>query len=130
MSNLDEEGGNRDREDDWGPCQECLANVLDKPILRGHVFALQDGKEIRKSVQRENLISVMVQKLSQDPDDTDLEDRTFGIRFFRKEEVEIASCMVCSRCFAAFYNVESKKSINKYWNEAKNIFKTTNHECL
>ena len=125
MSNVDDEGENRGQEDDWGPCQKCLVHVLDKPILRDGVFALQNGEKIQKSTQRDNLISVMVQNLSQASDDTDLEGRTFGIRFFQKDKVDLATCKVCSRCFAAFYNVKTKRSINKYWNRAKEIFKTT-----
>ena len=47
----------------------------------------------------------MAQNLYQVPEDTDLVDRSFGIRFLGKEEVEIVRCMVCYRFLAAFYKV-------------------------
>ena len=73
----------------------------------------------------------MVQNLSQVPDDTPLENRTFGIRFLRREELKIESCMVCWRFLAHFHSVWSKETAIKYWNDAKNIFKnTTNGESL
>ena len=43
--------------EDWSACQECLANVLDKPIFREDIFALQGSEQIQKSVHADNMIS-------------------------------------------------------------------------
>ena len=77
------------------------------------------------------MISVMAQNLTQVPEDTDLVDRSFGIRFARKDEIGIVPCMVCYNCLAAFYKVGSKKTTIKYWEMAKQIFNATiNGESL
>ena len=41
VSNTDEDEEGSAQSNYWGPCQKCLAHVLDKPIEVEGVFALQ-----------------------------------------------------------------------------------------